>query len=174
MNLEYHLDHFSDKIQLKINIDNHPITMLNFIILVQFDYFLSFFITILTDINISFPIKDLEFLDFSKKDWKNVFQLNLYYYPQPKIENISLSSFKIIQRLKYLNIYQLENQFVFQTNEIEQAQQFNELLGILHKKHFYKLLKSLFDKLYLKLLSSNKTFKIVVTYQPFLFLLKEI
>jgi hypothetical protein len=174
MNLEYKLNENNNSfIELQIVIEKNIVTNLYFIILMQYDYFISFLITILSDLNIKYNINDLDFPIFNKNNLKDNFNLKLYY-KQLENENIIFSGYKQLQNLKYINIYELENNLIFQTNNIEELNNFKNLLEINHKKYLLKLFKCIFDKLFLKIINSENNYIIKKTYKPLLFILKEI
>jgi len=66
MNLEYKLnstEHPQQK-EITIYIENHIVNHLYFVILMQFDYFIRFLITMLMDIHEQYPLAGIQFSIF--------------------------------------------------------------------------------------------------------------
>lgn len=173
MNLEYKLTEFTDHVELKIHIENYIVNNLYFIILMQYDYFISFLITILSDINKQLHIKDIDFPIFNKTLLKDEFYLKLYHTEQENEGKFTLSDLKLYQKNKYINIFSNQEKLFFQNSKIDKIKNFQELLLLDKKKYLYRLLKFFFDKLFLKLLNTNYSYKITKIYNPFILILKE-
>jgi len=182
MNLEYKLnstEHPQQK-EITIYIENHIVNHLYFVILMQFDYFIRFLITMLMDIHEQYPLADIQFPIFKKDTLQNNFHLLLSSASLPCHPSIpSMSSEHLFQSYKYVRIMQSGSILSFQTPHIEMISRFNEIFHTSRKKYVYKLMKCVFDKLFLKLMLPQQhptisSYQISMTFKPFQWILEEI
>lgn len=189
MNLEYKLTEYklndsklnkcSSYLELSIQIENNVLNNLYFVILMQYDYFINFLMTILSDINQEYSIYDIQFPVFNRKTLMDPFHLKIYNklisLTSPSQVYPSLTSLKVLSNSKHIQIYQLEGQMFFENSKINIINQFQSVFLLENKKSFYYLLKCLFDKLFLKLLSNKNENSYIIEkqYQPFFLILNE-
>ena len=172
MNLEYDLKKFNEETALMFAINNKRLTMIEFLCYMQYEYFCSFFVSVLGDITGKEKYKDVEFPTFDCASFQKTFELKLLREekinpPTPHKE------FTIQQRMKYVNIVKNGDELIFIPNRKVTVNRFRENLEKDQKIIFQKILKIIFDKIFLILHSDNsKKLKLDYKNNFFIFILK--
>lgn len=163
MNLDYHINKLDiNKNILSLIVEKKTLNIAEFICYMQFEYFCSFFVSVLNDL-MENSYKDIQFPLFSSKNFNDPFNIIILFKEENKDHNIN-PKIKLMLREKYVNIFNDPNntEIIFIPNRKKNIYNLKELLNMENKIFFQKILKSIFDKLFL-ILHNN----INITYQLF-------
>lgn len=157
------------------------LTVLDFVCYMQYEYFITFFVSVLIDLLKEEKYKTLSFTVFDPHAFEKNFEIRL----SPMAESPVLPSFAhsstnqnltqqlvMHESLKYVTIMKENNLFLFIPNSKKKIDTLMDLLTIENKIFFQKILKIIFDKLYL-LLKNKKTVELSMQYHCLIFFLKE-
>jgi len=181
MNLEYKLNKHPDEMTVTIYVEDNIVNQLYFIILMQFDYFIRFLLTMFSDIHDKYPVMDIAFPVFQKNTLQQDFSLRLFHTIQTtkRASHTFHEPLHSFQQFKHVHLLQNDSytQLVFKLPSREEGSdaihRFSDLLETSHKKYICKLLKCVFDKLFLKLLQCKSRFHLSILYHPFQCILEE-
>lgn len=172
MNLDYDLKKYNNETALLFAINNKRLTMIEFLCYMQYEYFCSFFVSVLGDITGKEKYKDVEFPIFDSASYQKTFELKLLN--EEKINPATPhKEYTIQQRMKYVNIVKNGDELIFIPNRKVTVNRFRENLEKDQKIIFQKILKIIFDKIFLILHSDNsKRLQLDYKNNFFIFILK--
>jgi hypothetical protein len=175
MNLNYDLKKLlgKDMGELFIYIDKKKLTMSDFLCYMQYEFFCSFFISVLSDISRE-QYKDFEFPVFKSEDYGNPFKLTIYFNNQkPKVVDNQVN-LELLEKQKYVSIFNNVSNLVFIPNKKNNVEKVFDMIIPENKILFQKILKVIFDKIYL-ILQNDMSKRIQFDYKNnfLIFILRE-
>uniref|UniRef100_A0A6C0K4R3 Uncharacterized protein n=1 Tax=viral metagenome TaxID=1070528 RepID=A0A6C0K4R3_9ZZZZ len=176
MNLDYDLKkslHNPDFGTLFIFVDKKKITLLQFLCLMQYEFFCAFFVSVLMDIGRD-KFHDLQFPVFHKEDYAQTLELTIHFQPKEKITLPTQNNLTILERQRFVNVLINEQSLIFIPNKKVNLSNLCEMLLPENKILFQKILKIIFDKIYL-ILQNDPSKKCRLDYKNnfLIFILRE-
>jgi len=165
MNLNYDLkkNHQEGKSVLSIFIDKKKLTLSDFLCYMQYEFFCSFFISVLSDIYKE-KYKDIEFPVFQSGSFGSPFQLIIYYNDSKPKPNFDKNKLELMDRQKNVNILSNSNHLIFIPNKKTNVEKLFDMILPENKILFQKILKVVFDKIFL-ILQNDMSKKIQLNYK---------
>jgi hypothetical protein len=175
MNLNYDLKKLNQdgKSKLSIFIDKKKLTLSDFLCYMQYEFFCSFFISVLNDINKD-KYKDIEFPVFQSANFGNPFELVVYFNESKPPVSYNKDKLELIDRQKYVNVLSNSSHLIFIPNKKVNIDKLFDMILPENKILFQKILKVIFDKIFL-ILQNDMTKKIKLNYKNnfLIFILQE-
>jgi len=177
MDLDYNVSKKKDYYTLHFYVNEKKLSIIEFLCYMQYEFFVSFFISVLIDIS-NICYKRIRFPLFNK-NIENIFELILEISTKTNqlehnnsIENLkNVESIEIFDSSKYINVYKKNNVFVFIPHT--KLNNIMELISEQHKLIFQKQLKHIFDLLYLLLKRNDKNYRLFYKNNFFIMFLEE-
>jgi hypothetical protein len=125
----------------------------------QYEYFVVFFINVLID-TLQENIVDIDFPIFDVNTLEDIFILSIYTSPK-KLNQYSNKDYKLYHKSKYISILKSEKETIFLYNGKKNIKNLLEYFMIENRIILQKILKTIFEHLFLNLhFDNSKKFKL--------------
>lgn len=177
MNLDYDLKKSptnSEQGALFIFVDKKKINIVQFLCLMQFEFFCAFFVSVLMDIGRE-KYHDIQFPVFHKEAYNQALDITIHFQPKEKITLPNQNNLTILERQRFVNVLINEQSLIFIPNKKINLSNLREMLLPDNKILFQKILKIIFDKIYL-ILQNDPSKKCRLDYKNnfLIFIVREI
>lgn len=172
MNLAYDLIKKSNEITMTITVEKNKLNIRDFICYMQYEFFVSFFVSILSDI-FHEKYKTFIFPKFRNASLLDNFELQ-FLFSDNVSDPFMPFELAVFEKQKYVQVVRSKNAYFFIPNKKNNIQEFTQMLSNENRLFLQKLFKSAFERIYLLLFHNQKlNLNLVIKNNFFMLMLME-